>query len=520
MILRVLALSALLAAAAPALANDQLLGDWRGVYRCDPDTTDRQMTLSIKTLADGRATGVLEFRTGLYRGSLNVAGAIDATGSFRLEPGDWIIKSPGFPVTGLQGALTKTGDRTAIRGTFTGCRSSSFMAFPLAARPSPQPSPVMNPNERDADAWTRAVRARIREFTERRETNPHWWNQFAMQVRRSRIDPATRDWLVAEVLEGRAALEADIMLDELASAPKTYPQAIGRALFLHDRAQRRDWPEKAMQRVKKALQAHAMAAMRPELLKAAELAKGQPASLDTLVRAREALWSLEDYRASMERAFGTMDPEGLLAPLRKRIVELDADPGVAKEFRAALHEAQRQPSPLRATKNVIERVLGPDESRSALATIAEQERKAASFSEVAVENRSSAETRGEPSAQDMARLAHEYAESVNGILRAMRCTPGPIYGADKLLECSMGELEARLTRIVKLGCREEKPDLQYVCRYTQDTSFVSGRTGEPFRDLPRLRIVLPNVEGSGEITARYIRNGLNGGWTRTRLASP
>lgn len=83
-------------------------------------------------------------------------------------------------------------------------------------------------------------------------------------------------------------------------------------------------------------------ALRPQLTQAADLAGNLPTSLDGLITARNALAPIEEYRQSLEQAFGTIDQENLLPPLWQRIAALESHQDVAVEFRAALEVRTRE----------------------------------------------------------------------------------------------------------------------------------------------------------------------------------
>jgi len=208
----------------------------------------------------------------------------------------------------------------------------------------------------------------------------------------------------------------------------------------------------------------------------------------------------------------------------KRIAELELSPAIAIAFREALAVARQQSDPRAATENVIynvlgqARVLGQASSSYPLAAIAAEGRKLAALAEVVVESIASEEDRSEPSASDMAAYMFTLVERFNAPLAAMRCAPGQ-HDVTDLPRCQLGELEARLKKIVKAGCQAEKPGQQYVCDFDQYSQLVYFRTGEPPVDSFALSTRFPGGRMEGPQKVRFVRQVLGGGWVGSR-ASP
>jgi hypothetical protein len=297
------------------------------------------MVLSIDEVKNDQLKGVFEFRSGWKLAKYNVAGIATSSGKFQLEPGSWIMQPSGFRASGLRGELVEMGGRKTITGTFTQCRIGSFsvsLQEPIEAPPPPLSKSMF---DRKGSAWVNTVRGRIREFANKREDNHLWWRQLEHEVIFSRVDKPTQEQLLAEVREARANVNADSLLAYLASGPREFPQGIGRALFLFSQAQRSEWPDKVKLRLYQACRKRVTEVLGPELTQARAFAASLPISLDGLITARAALAPVEEYRDSLEQAFGTLDQENLLMPLWQQIAALESNPDVAIEFRAALEKS-------------------------------------------------------------------------------------------------------------------------------------------------------------------------------------
>jgi hypothetical protein len=165
-----------------------------------------------------------------------------------------------------------------------------------------------------------------------------------------------------------------------------------------------------------------------------------------------------------------------------------------------LKKARQQPDPRSVTENVIFSVLGQRESSSTLSVIAKEGRRLAALSEVEVESIAQNEDGSEPSASDIAAYMHGCLENINATFAAMRCAPGK-YDFDPITiaRCKMGELEVQLKKVVKTGCRAEKPRQQYVCEFDQRfaTRFLPHRRTRPIRGQLVASGIFPRREAGG-----------------------
>lgn len=504
-----------------ALANDALKGKWTGSFSCDADKNLR-MTLSIDEIENDNIKGVFEFRARGMLAKYAVRGTTTPAGEMLLEPGEWIIHPTRFRSSGLVGKIEEIGGKNVLRGRLTDCRTSSF--FASRREPGVPPLPPLSKGMFDAKGpeWIDAVRGRIADFAARREADQHRWNQLQNDVRFSRVDKPTKDKLLSEVREARANVRADALLSELASGPKEFPQGIGRALYVLRQSERSDWPDNIKRRIHGAAEKQIFEALRPQLIQIRDLAADLPMSLEGLIKARASLAQVEDYRAALERSFGTMDKENLLAPMSQKIAELQASPVVAREFREALERTRRQPNPRVETANVIFRVMGPDESSSPLTPIAKEGTRLAALAEVEVANLAPSEDRNEPKANDLVEYMFDVIEGVNATFAAMRCAPGK-YDFDPITiaRCRMGELEIRLRSVSKIACQAERPGQQYVCEFDQRSQLVSFRTGKPIpiEESFSLGTQFPGGRLEGSRRARFVRAISGDGWVGSQVPS-
>ncbi|WP_163881562.1 hypothetical protein [Rhizobium laguerreae] len=469
------------------------------------------MTLSVNESKNGQLKGVFEYSAGLDgRASYNVTGTVTPTGSFRIIPGSWIMHPTGFRAIGLQGQVGQSGSKRVIDGTLPECKPGAFRASLLPPVEAPPP-PLAKTF--DQDEWIKAVRKRLHEYVQNRESKQIWWNRLARDVDSSRVvDRPTKDTLLAEIREGRANVKADALLDELASGKKAFPGGMGQALRILDQARLSDWPDNVKLRVHEACKTRIVEVLRPILTEIAASAASMPNTLEGLAEARAALAPVEAYRQSLEYLFETFDQENLLTPMWQKIAELESNPAIATEFREAFAIARREPDPRAATEDVIRNVLGERSTSVTLADIAAEGRRDAALAEVVVESTASETDSGEPSASDIALFMYSVADGFNKTFAAMRCAPGD-HDVTDAPKCILGELEIRLKRIVKTRCLAEMPGQQYACDFDQFSQTVSFRTGEPVQ----VTFDYPGGGMNGPQKVRFIRRINSEGWDGSRL---
>lgn len=498
-----------------ALAAESLVGEWRGVFTCGQARNSR-MILDIKETASGQIEGVFEVRAGWNKASYHVVGTSKPDGTFELTPGAWIHQPPGFRAVELQGQVISVGSGPPqIQGRPVGCKPGGFRATFQKPFKKPPPPLAQKVQDRKGPKWINAVRARTQDYVQKHVDDPSWWKMLETEVVTSYVDRATKLALLEEITAARGSIRSAALLEELEAGPRDFPRGIGVALRIYGQAEKSDWPDDIKQRVYSACKKRVADVLRPKLTEIAAMAPKMPSSLEGLAEARAAIAPIEDYRQSLEHAFGVLDQEDLLAPLFQRIADLEAMPGIAIEFRSALATARGQAKPRDATENVIFNVLGLRNTSPALAAVAAEGRRLAALAEVKVESIAGEADRNEPSADDMAKYMYAVVEGFNDTFAAMRCSPGR-YPPDEYIRCKFGELEVRLKRVVKTGCEVEVPGRQYVCNFDHYSQLVSFRTGEPV-DSPNLSMRFPDGRLEGPKKVRFIKPANGEGWDGMRL---
>lgn len=112
--------------AAPAAAQDELRGTWRGGYICAQGHT--ALALTIEPRKDGRLTALFHFEAatdnpGVPAGCFEMEGRHDpATGRVSLEPLRWVLRPAHYLMVGLDGAIAQG----AIEGTVAGPGCTAF----------------------------------------------------------------------------------------------------------------------------------------------------------------------------------------------------------------------------------------------------------------------------------------------------------------------------------------------------------------------------------------------------------
>lgn len=497
----------------PVLASEDLLGQWRGTFYCNR-TLDLKLTLSINESNNGQLKGVFEYSAGLKgRASYNVTGTVTPTGSFQITPGSWIMHPTGFRAVSLHGQVGQSGSKRVIDGRLPECDPGGFRAFLLPPAEA-LPPPLAMPS--DTDGQIKEVRDRLRKYMQTRESGQISWNRLERAADAIRVDRQIRDLLLAEIREGQANVKADAIIAELASGTTRFPTGMGKAIRAYDRANKSDWPNEVKLRIYEACKKRLDEVFRPVLTKVGASAASLPNNLDGLALARAALAPVEAYRAFLEHAFGSLDPENLLAPMWQKIAELESNPAIAAEFREAFAEARRQPDPRAATENVIRNVLGDRSKSAALIAIAAEGRRQAALAEVVVMRTTGAEDGSEPTANDMALHMQSVIEALNATFAAGRCNPGDKLTVFDMTRCELGELEVRLKKVIKTKCVAEAQGEQYVCNFDQHSIVVSFRTGELVTGHTGVAGNFPGGRMEGPQKARFVRRAF-GGWDSSSL---
>jgi hypothetical protein len=122
------ALLAALLVAAPAMAQEELRGTWRGEYVCAQGNT--AVALTIEPHMDGSLSALFHFEAApdnpdVPTGCYEMRGAFTpATGAVALAPLRWLRRPPNYVMVGLDGQLSPDGGR--IEGQVQGPGCSLF----------------------------------------------------------------------------------------------------------------------------------------------------------------------------------------------------------------------------------------------------------------------------------------------------------------------------------------------------------------------------------------------------------
>lgn len=497
-------------------ASELLEGRWMGGLACT-GAADVRAEIDIKSEGNGRLTGEVSFYK--LRTSYNFTGTITST-TFELLPGEW-VKPPTkrFEPPILKGDLDLKAPGQVLRGNLPSCgrKGGSFTFFRMPAREKSTPEPpYAKSRETDPIRLTQDVRAGIKTMVQRRDRNHHWWSGIRSGITFSDVTDQDKARLYAEVDQAQGTLEADFLLDELANGPKSFPEGIGRALFLNDRARASNWPDAVKERVSAACRIRIADVLRPKLQQIVGLAETLPSSLEGLIKARSALNEVETYKPKLEAMFGTLDLENVLPPVKTRIAAIEADPAVAAEFQAELDAILKQKKPLVRTEDLVFAITGYETLSQPLASIAIAGLKNAAFAEVVVTDLSGAANPREPSAHEIALHVFNVVTKPNAALASMQCA-GP-QKVTSMVQCGLGEMRTKLNSVAKSRCVEEAPDNRFICYFEHSTSFVSAQDGKPTSGNIIFDTVMPGGRTANQSSARFTRNA-GGSWTGSALGA-
>ena len=490
------------------------------------------MVMFLRPDGVSRVRGSLEYGRGSHGGAYEVRGQANADGRFALNAGRWIQRAwSGERPFDIEGRIIPDG-RT-IEARLPRCKIGELRATREAGSGETRRSEP-KPLSKKAIAWADGVRQRIAEFRAGGDDSPKLWQPIQREIT-FRMPFGGSSQLSAELAEAldeaRANIGAQILLARLAEETKTGGKAaISAAVRIANEVRyRRWWPMAEVDRVVSAARDRAVEIMRPELQALAALASDLPETLDGLIKARAALAPIEARKAAMTRAFRSADPTLLVEPLYERIAKIETSASVAAELREALRQARSGSDPIGATAELLRRALGPTPPAS-LAALVKQAEEHAVYAAIVIEDRSSTRHAGEPTAQAFALAVHDRARRLNNLIGSQeaRCRRGryanvldATFCAPFLLLDTMGGLRARLTRVTKLGCEVEEPDVQYLCRINWDVRIHSAKGGLLAPDLTR-KLIETVMPGGETQELRFRRLGPSGQqrWDITRINPP
>ena len=485
-------------------ADETLVGEWKGSVRCTGEPKIK-LNIKIKEGKDGRLSGEVEFSRGYLKSGYTLEGPAVVDKRFTLKAGNWTTTSLRIVPSEIQGEFFQFADKTGIKGPLPVCKRGKYTAYRARVREETTPTPPVAKNgERNVQKLTNTVNEGVRVLVGRRDRN--WWRRIELSIMVSRVDRNIKESLLAEVRLAKANVFADLLLEkELVSGPMTFPQGIGRAIFVFRQAQATDWPDNVKARVYKECQKRVVHVLRPELEQISAMARNLPDSLDGLIEARAALNRVDTYKASLEHAFGTMDRDNILPPMRARIAELEASPAVANELRARLDTIVKGPNPRATAEHLSLDISGFVPLSEPLATIMKDGWRRAAFAEIVISDNSGVSL-SEPTARDIAWHVFNLAEMVNDGLRANSCKPGLVTGdLIEYTQCALGTIRTRVKSISKSYCEENQPGEVYTCYFGREQEVYDFITGE-----------ITNIE-KNPTSARFTKLPLGAGWTGSAL---
>ncbi len=336
-------------------------------------------------------------------------------------------------------------------------------------------------NRRETAGWLADTRAALPGMAETAETEAEL-ARLRREAERERPEllPEEKTTLLAEIDRRAVEVRAGLLTDEImALSDDGFAQGqLGRVLDVVERAGQ--LPGDLRDTVRAAAEAKAAAILAGPKAAAVAVVPGLPNSLDGLRQAQAAMAPLAAWRAGMEAAFGSLDPEGVLRPLHARIAELRADAGVQAEFADALAEVEARGDAQGAVMAAAAPYIVADDLVHApeFARIVERAILHAELRQVKLVDNSKATSPGEPTIADIATFVFERVRSANADIRRQEesCLASEFNDPLSALAClsqpavwsgQAGQFGVVLLGVEKLGCTEEVPGARYVCLFIQ-----------------------------------------------------
>lgn len=372
-------------------------------------------------------------------------------------------------------------------------------------------------DRRETAAWLDETRASLPALPETEATQDNL-ARLRQEAERQRDEllPEERSALLAEIDRRAAEVRAALILRDLAALPDDgfAKGDLGAVLRAVDLAQ--DLPGDLAADLRAAAAAKAAAILAGPKAEALAILPALPNSLDGLRQAQSALAPLAAWRAGMEAAFGSLDPEGTLRPLHGRIAELRADPAVQAEFAGILSKVTPSGDARGAVYAAAAPYIAADDLIHApdFARIVDQAILEAEIRQIRLVDNSVSTSAGEPTIEDIASFVLERVRSANDDIRRQEqaCLNSEFNDPVSALAClsqpalwtgQAGQFGVVLLQVEKLGCTEEAAQTRYLCLFIQ-TIDINLPQGMGFADIPALT--------SGEVLdALFLRTG-TGGW--------
>ena len=255
---------------------------------------------------------------------------------------------------------------------------------------------------------------------------------------------------------------------------------------------------------------------------AAQAAATLPATLEGLEQGHAAMKPFLPYRQPMEQWFGSIDSNGTLDPLNKRLDEIRNDAAVQAAFRERLLEAadgSDAPQKVRAmAANYVD--LNELHRYPELAPILSEVELLAEVRAVSVVNLAANQQPGEPTPQDIAAFALQRVREANSAYAATEdmCMSSGFTNPVEALSClsvpgivtGQKGFGIRLMEVRKIGCVTEVADTRYLCQFTQEiqVDMPGGAAfgGNTLADMAR------QMSKGEAVDARFVK-ARGGGWS-------
>lgn len=336
-------------------------------------------------------------------------------------------------------------------------------------------------DRRETELWLAATRAALPSMAPTADAEAAL-GRLRQEAERERKEllPEERQALLAEIDRRSAELRADRMMQDIAALPDTGFMNGDLGLVLRAVEKAADLPPDlaATLREAAATKAHAMLAA-PKATAVAVL-PDLPVGLEGLRQAEAAMAPLAQWRAPMEAAFGSIDPEGVLRPLHDRIAALWADAGVQQEFASVLSRVEARGDARGAVLAAAAPYIAADDLFRApeLARIVEEAVLDAELRQVRLVDTSVPTAAGEPTINEIAAFVLGRVRDANEEIRRQEeiCLSGSFTDPVAALNClsqpavwsgQTGQFGVVLLAVEKLGCTAEVAGTRYRCLFTQ-----------------------------------------------------
>lgn len=347
-----------------------------------------------------------------------------------------------------------------------------------------------------------------------------------MASRRADLTQKAVDDVTAALELREIELRVEMFRIEAEALPATgfHDGALGRVLYLMDSMAQSGLPADRLRPMQEVARQRANAILDQPIAEAAALAPTLTSTLEDLAKGQTTLNALTRYGPAMDRYFGTLDASGRLGVLYARLDEIRTNPEVVAGFAAILNaiEPATGVSPSDRVWQVAEQYITQADLSSApeMSDLIFQAIDLVELRAVEIVDHSVPVSEYEPSVEDIAAFALQRVRSYNEGMAAQEqaCLSGGVRDPVQALICIQTPavwtgktgFGAQLLRLVKIGCSEDQPRVQYTCDFTQQID-IRMPGGDAF-GASTLGQLARNMSGMSSSQTRFVRNA-SGGWT-------